>query len=188
MWAMIEKLRMWAWSATYLGYLSAPAHPRLDAGRGGRPPGHPGTCPRAPAPPRARSTARTIGQPLKPEANPSNQRPTPQTRGRPLKLSEPLERLGQQPQLLERAPPGHPHRQQSGEDRHGVDRLAPLLGPVVIAQVQPQRELVEGQRRGDPVQRGRRPRSPPRLRRMVADRPAIGPHVAHPQKPEDPEG
>src|SRR5579875_2442004 len=78
MWAMIEKLRMWAWSATYLGYLSAPAHPEPTPGAAV---GHPVTREHA----RARPRPLEPGQPLEPSANPSNQRPTPQTIGRPFK-------------------------------------------------------------------------------------------------------
>src|SRR5437588_5213951 len=98
MWAMIEKLRTWAWS---------------DIARQGY---------------EARRSAEgfVAGVPATPAAR-------------------------QQPELLERRAARATHRQQAGEDRHGVDRLSPLLVPVVVLQVQPQRELVERERRRHPV-------------------------------------
>jgi hypothetical protein len=55
----------------------------------------------------------------------------------PTSLDEPLERLRQQPQLVERAAAGDPDREDPSEQRDGVDRLAPVLVPVVVVQIEP---------------------------------------------------
>src|SRR6266480_1558101 len=81
MWAMIEKLRMWAWSAI---------------------------------------TARVFRD----------------------RSSDAVgDEAREQPQLLQRGTTGDSHRQEPAENRDRVDRLAPLLVPVVVLQVEPKREL-----------------------------------------------
>jgi hypothetical protein len=93
--------------------------------------------------------------------------------------------LRQQPELVQRPAAGHAHRQQAGEEGDGIDRLASLGIPVVIVQIEPQGELVQGQRRGDPVRRRGQPRGP--FRGRVADPEPVGPQVADPEQAEDPE-
>jgi hypothetical protein len=43
-------------------------------------------------------------------------------------------------------------RQQRSKENHRIDAGLPLRGPVNIAQVEPQRELVESQRGADAIQ------------------------------------
>ena len=57
---------------------------------------------------------------------------------------------------------------QDAEDR--VDRFSPLIGPVDILQVQPEREFVDGEADADPEDGGSRvERRPPRHRRYQHD-------------------
>src|SRR5436305_14897804 len=114
MWAMIEKLRMCAWSTMpSLGYWRRRAptlwpfslQTRMAALRGAAG----GTC-----------------------------------------SGEPLERLGEQAELAQNAAPGDADAEQAPEQRHRIDRLAPLPVPVLVLEVEPQRELAARQRRGDP--------------------------------------
>ena len=94
--------------------------------------------------------------------------------------------LREQAELVERAASPRRHREQTGEDRHRVDRLASLLVPVVVVQVKPQRELVERQRRWRPRRADAVTREPHSAHGSGRS-PPVGPEVADPEQPEDPE-
>ena len=70
------------------------------------------------------------------------------------------ERLSRQ--RAEEFRPCYPDRQQRSEQQYDVDRYAPFALPIDIAQVQPQREFVERQRRARAVQKRHEPAGPAR--------------------------
>src|SRR5581483_4521794 len=75
--------------------------------------------------------------------------------------------------------------QQPGEDRDRLDALASLPLPVDVAEIEPERELVEDERREDAVgERGQPEPEPPRL---LLEREEEKPQVADEQHPDDPE-
>ena len=66
---------------------------------------------------------------------------------------DPIGNVAAEPAELAHQPsPGDGDGEQRAEQDDGVDRLAALLRPVVVGEVQPERELVEGQRGAGAVQ------------------------------------
>ena len=57
-------------------------------------------------------------------------------------------------------PTPRPHPEERPEENHGVDALAPLPRPIHILQSEPERELVQRQRRADAIEQGRQARRP----------------------------
>ena len=99
----------------------------------------------------------------------------------PAQLTKP----GSSPSSASAPRPATPIVSKPSEDGDSVDRLAALGVPVVVLEVKPQGELVQGQRGGDPVRGGGQARRP--FRRALADPEAIRPQVADPEQAEDPE-
>src|ERR1700693_4886532 len=55
-------------------------------------------------------------------------------------------------ELSEERTAPEPDGQQTAEEQHGVDTLAPLFRPVHILEIEPERELIEGERGGASVE------------------------------------
>src|SRR5438128_9217270 len=61
---------------------------------------------------------------------------------------------------VEEPPTPSPHPEERPEENHGVDALPPLSLPIHVLQPEPERELVQRQRRADAVEQRREPRRP----------------------------
>ena len=81
--------------------------------------------------------------------------------------------------------PGEGDRKQRSERDHRVDRLAPLTRPVVVGEVEPERELVECECRARPVDKRGRARGE---RASGPDPDLVQPGIPDPEEPDDPEG